>query len=56
MYKGVMVALTLLGLFFLGRGVVQHVVAREPLLVKVNVLEVLDAIQMNLPFLEGGLK
>lgn len=56
MRKSVMVVLTLFGLYFVGRGVVVHVIAREPLLVKVNVLEVLDAIQMNLPFPEGDLK
>lgn len=56
MRKGVMVALTLLGLYFARQGVVVHVVAWEPLLVKVNALNVLDAIQMNLPFPEGDLK
>lgn len=42
-----MVVFTILGLYFARQEVVIHVVGWEPLLVKVTVLEVLDAIQMK---------
>jgi hypothetical protein len=44
------VALTFLGQYYAGCGVVVRVTSTDPLLVLVSVIEVSDAIQIPLPF------
>jgi hypothetical protein len=53
--KGVVVALTLEGLYYTGRAVVERVVNRDPYLVRVHVLDVPDNLDMPIPFPEGDL-
>ena len=43
-------ALTFLGQFYAGRGVVVKMNNNDPLLVLVSVIEVIDAIEIPLPF------
>jgi hypothetical protein len=48
--QGLEVALTFLGQYYAGRGVVVRVTSTDPLLVLVSVIEVSDAIKIPLPF------
>jgi hypothetical protein len=48
--RGVEAALTFLGLYYGGRGVVDRITSTNPLLVLVSVIEVSDAIEIPLPF------
>jgi hypothetical protein len=48
--QGVEVAITFLGEYYAGRGVVIRVTSTNPLLVLVSVIEVSDAIEILIPF------
>jgi hypothetical protein len=48
--QGVEVAITFLGEYYAGRGVVIRVTSTDPLLVLVSVIEVSDAIEIPIPF------
>jgi hypothetical protein len=48
--QGVEVAITFLGEYYAGRGVVIRVTSTNPLLVLVSVIEVSDAIEIPIPF------
>jgi hypothetical protein len=48
--SGVEVALTFLGQYYAGRGIVVRVTSTDPLLVLVSVIEVNDTIEIPLPF------
>jgi hypothetical protein len=48
--QGVEVAITFLGEYYIGRGVVIRVTSNDPLLVLVSVIEVSDAIEIPIPF------
>jgi len=53
--KGEVVALTLEGLYYIGRVVIEKVVSKDPYLVHVRVLDVLDNLDIKIPFPEGDL-
>jgi hypothetical protein len=54
--KGVEVAITFLGEYYVGRGVVVRVTSTDPLLVFVFVQEVSDAIEIPMPFPDDNIK
>jgi hypothetical protein len=49
--SGSKVAITFLGEYYAGRGVVIRVTSTDPLLILVSVIEVSDAIEIPIPFL-----
>ena len=54
---GRIVAMTLVGLYFVGRGRVVRVTCRDPILVRIVLLESSPSIEgIRLPFLERGLE
>jgi hypothetical protein len=48
--QGVEVAITFLGEYYAGRGVIIRITSTDPLLVLVSVIEVSDAIEIPIPF------
>jgi hypothetical protein len=53
---GAHVAITFLGLYYVGRGVISKILCRDPLLVEVKIIEVSPAIEVEIPFLVGDLR
>jgi hypothetical protein len=47
---GADVAITFLGLYYVGRGVISKILCRDPLLVEVKIIEVSPAIEVEIPF------
>jgi hypothetical protein len=53
---GAHVAITFLGLYYAGRGVISKILCRDPLLVEVKIIEVSPAIEVEIPFPVGDLR
>jgi hypothetical protein len=53
---GAYVAITFLGLYYAGRGVILKILCRDPLLVEVKIIEVSPAIEVEIPFPIGDLR
>jgi hypothetical protein len=50
------VAITFLGLYYAGRGVISKILYRDSLLVEVKIIEVSPAIEVEIPFPVGDLR
>jgi hypothetical protein len=53
---GAHVAITFLGLYYAGRGVISKILCRDPLLVEVKIIEVSPTIEVEIPFPVGDLR